>query len=121
MSEGRLHSGRPSLASAPSRLVTAPASPRMSLKIVTGILIVAATATAADWVWYTFGCQGMAAGLIHGAVLLTVLGGAVGAASGRIVRGLPIGTLAGIGGALTYYALVAVFGARAYGAGIPVA
>jgi hypothetical protein len=93
----------------------------MPLRIVTGILVVAATATAADWAWYTFGCHGMTAGVIHGAVLLTSLGGALGAASGRILRGLPVGTLAGIGGALAYYVLVAAFGERASGAAIPLA
>jgi hypothetical protein len=82
---------------------------------------VAATATLADWVWYTFGCHGIAAGVIHGALLLTAVGGALGAASGRLVRGLPIGTLAGIGGALFYFAIVATAGERAYAAAIPAA
>ena len=91
-------------------------------KIIVGILIVAALATVGDWAWDTFSvCQGMAAGVIHGAVLLTAVGGALGAASGRLLRGLPIGALAGIGGALAYYALVAAFGERAYGAAIPAA
>jgi hypothetical protein len=94
----------------------------MPLKIVTGILIVAALATLADWVWYTFDvCQGIAPGVIHGAVLLTAVGGAIGAASGRLLRGLPIGTLAGTGGALAYYAIVAAFGERTEGAAIPAA
>jgi hypothetical protein len=93
----------------------------MPLRIVAGILVVAATATVADWAWYAFGCHGIAAGLVHGAVLLTALGGALGAASGRLLRGLPVGTLAGIGGALSYYALVAAFGERAQGAAIPAA
>src|SRR5262245_59053943 len=93
----------------------------MLLKIVLGILVVAATATTADWAWYTFGCHGTAAGVVHGAVLLTSVGGALGAVSGRLLRGLPIGTLAGIGGALSYYALVAAFGERAYDAAIPAA
>lgn len=94
----------------------------MPLKIITGILVVAALATLADWVWYTFEvCRGIAAGVIHGAVLLTAVGGALGAASGRLLRGLPIGTLAGIGGALAYYVLVAAFGERAYDAAIPAA
>lgn len=92
------------------------------LKIAAGILGVAATATLGDWVWDTFdACQGMAAGLIHGAVLLTVLGGALGAASGRLLRGLPVGTLAGTGGALAYYGFVAAFGPRASEAAIPAA
>ena len=78
----------------------------MPLKIVTGILVVAAIATGADWVWYSFeACRGIAAGVIHGALVLTAVGGAIGAASGRLLRGLPIGTLAGIGGALAYYVL----------------
>ena len=94
----------------------------MPLRIITGILVVAATATVADWVWYTFDvCHGIAAGVIDGAVLLTAVGGALGAASGRFLRGLPIGTLAGIGGALAYYAFIAAFGERAYGAAIPAA
>ena len=94
----------------------------MPLKIVTGILVVAAIATIGDWAWYNLDvCQGIAAGVIHGAVLLTAVGGAIGAASGRILRGLPIGTLAGIGGALAYYAIVAAFGERAYNAAIPAA
>ncbi len=94
----------------------------MPLKIVTGILVVAATATVADWAWTTFDvCHGIAAGVIHGAVLLTVLGGALGAASGRLLRGLPVGTLAGTGGALAYYVFVAAFDERTHGAAIPVA
>ena len=94
----------------------------MPLKIVAGILVVAALATLGDWVWYSFDvCKGMTAGVIHGAVLITAVGGAIGAASGHLVRGLPIGTLAGLGGAGAYYALVAAFGARASDAAIPAA
>lgn len=94
----------------------------MPLKIVTGILVVAAIATLGDWVWYSFDvCNGMAAGVIHGAVLLTTVGGAIGAASDRLVRGLPIGTLAGIGGALAYYVLYAALGERSGDAAIPAA
>lgn len=94
----------------------------MPLKIITGVLLVAGLATLGDWVWYTFEvCRGMVAGVLHGAVLLTAVGGAIGAASGRLLRGLPIGTLAGVGGALVFYALVAVFGERAHDFAIPAA
>ena len=94
----------------------------MLLKIVAGILVVAALATLADWAWTTFEvCHGITAGVIHGAVLLTAVGGAIGAASGHLLRGLPIGTLAGIGGALSYYVFVAAFDGRTYGAEIPAA
>ena len=91
------------------------------MRILVGILLVAATATAADWIWYTFGVRhGVTAGVIHGAVLLTVVGGVLGAAARQLVRGLPIGTVAGVGGALTYF-LFALVDPRAYGPAIGVA
>jgi hypothetical protein len=90
--------------------------------IAAGVLLVAATATAGDWIWYTFGVRhSLMAGLFHGALLLTVAGGALGAGAGRPLRGLPIGTLAGVGGALVYYAIVACTDGRTYGAAIPAA
>jgi hydroxyacylglutathione hydrolase len=90
------------------------------LTTVSGILIVAAAATLADFVWYTFGVShGVLTGLVHGALLLTVVGGVLGAASGRLLKGLPIGTLAGLGGATAYYLLVAVVDPRTYGTAIP--
>ncbi len=94
---------------------------RSSFTIVAGILVVAAAATAADWIWYTFGVRhSVTAGLIHGALLLTVVGGALGAAAGQMLRGLPIGTLAGVAGALAYYAFASI-GGGAYGPAIPAA
>lgn len=85
-----------------------------------GVLIVAATATFGDFIWYTVGVRHtMTAGLIHGALLLTVVGAAIGAPSGRLVHGLPIGFVAGIGGALAYYALIVVMDSRTYGTAIP--
>ena len=90
--------------------------------LLAGILLVAAAATAADWIWYTFGVRhSLTAGVLHGALLLTVVGGVLGAAARRPLRGLPIGMLAGVGGALAYYALVALTGGGAYGAAIPAA
>jgi hypothetical protein len=59
--------------------------------------------------------------VIHGAVLLTAVGGVLGATSEHVLKGLPIGTLAGIGGALAYYAIVAAFGGGTYGTAIPAA
>ncbi len=92
------------------------------MTIFIGILLVAATATAADWIWYTFGVRHCVTnGVIHGAVLLTVVGGALGAAAGRLLRGLPIGTAAGIGGASAYFVLVALVDDRPYGTAIPAA
>ena len=66
------------------------------MTIVVGIVAVAAAATLGDFIWYTVGVQHtMVAGLVHGALLLTAVGGAIGAASDRLAKGLPIGTLAG--------------------------
>ncbi|MGH9867933.1 MAG: hypothetical protein ACREAA_07210 [Candidatus Polarisedimenticolia bacterium] len=94
----------------------------MPVKIVLWILAVAATATLADWIWYTFGVRhSLTAGVIHGAALLTIVGAALGAASGRPFRGLPIGAAAGIGGALAYYAFIVVIDDRPYGTAIPAA
>jgi hypothetical protein len=90
--------------------------------ILVGIVLVALAATALDWIWYTLGVRhGVIAGVIHGAALLTVAGGVLGAATGRALRGLPIGTLAGIGGALAYYAYAALIDERSYGPAIGVA
>ena len=94
----------------------------MVLKIGLGILAVAATATAADWIWYTFGVRHTAtAGLVHGALLLTVVGGALGTVSGHPVKGPPIGAVAGVGGALAYHVFILVVDDRPYGAAIPAA
>lgn len=90
------------------------------MTILAGILVVAAAATLGDFIWYTVGVRHtMTAGLVHGALLLTTVGAALGAASGRLVKGLPLGTLAGIGGALCYYALIVVMDSRTYGTAIP--
>lgn len=92
------------------------------MKTVAGLLLIAAVATAGDYIWYTFGVRHrMTAGIIHGAGLLTVVGAVLGMLSGRLLRGLPIGTLAGVGGALAYYLLVSVMDRRTYGTAIPAA
>ncbi len=92
------------------------------MKTILGVFLVAAVATIADSIWYTFGVRHtIAAGLVHGALLLTVVGAVLGAASGRLVKGLPIGALAGIGGAASYDVLVAVMDRRIYGSAIPAA
>lgn len=79
--------------------------------IPVSIVLVAAVATAGDYYWYTYGVRHtMVAGIMHGAVLLSAVGAALGAANGTVLRGLPIGFVAGIGGALCFYALAAVLG-----------
>jgi hypothetical protein len=89
-------------------------------KIAAGILCVALVATLADYVWYTLRVpHSVGAGLLHGAVVLTAVGAVLGLDAGRIARGLPIGALSGVGGALVYYLLVALVDRRTYGAAIP--
>lgn len=92
------------------------------MRTVAGVLFVAAAATLGDSIWYLFGVRHtIVAGLVHGALLLSVVGAVLGAASGRVLRGLPIGALAGLGGAASYSALVAVMDGRTYGTAIPAA
>ena len=90
------------------------------MNALAGTVVIAAAATFADFIWYSVGVRHtMTAGLLHGALLLAVLGGVLGAANGRLVKGLPIGALAGIGGALSYYAFILVMDSRTYGTAIP--
>jgi hypothetical protein len=82
--------------------------------VLLGIAVVALVSTLGDFVWYSFGVEHrMTAGVIHGVVLLTAVGGVLGLAAGRFVTGLPIGMAAGIGGALAYYAMAPVIGQTA--------
>jgi hypothetical protein len=90
------------------------------MNTIAGIAVIAAAATLGDLIWYTVGVRHtMTAGLLHGALLLAVLGAVLGASSGRPLKGLPIGALAGIGGALSYYGLILVMDSRTYGTAIP--
>jgi hypothetical protein len=83
-------------------------------KLITGIFIVAAVATAGDYVWYEFGVRSrMIAGILHGALLLMAVGGALGWPARRVVVGLQMGAVAGVIGALTYYASQASLGQSA--------
>lgn len=79
--------------------------------IIIGILVVAAVSTFGDYLWFSLGIDHvMTAGIVHGAALLTALGGVLGALAGRLAAGLPLGAGAGGGGALAYYALQPVIG-----------
>jgi hypothetical protein len=90
------------------------------MKIGVGILGVALVATLGDYTWYTLNVRhSVTTGIIHGAVLLTAVGAVLGLDAGRVLKGLPIGALSGIGGALIYYLLVALVDRRTYGMAIP--
>ena len=90
------------------------------MNIVAGILGVALVATLADYTWYTLQVRhSITTGIIHGAVLLTAVGAVLGLDAGRVLKGLPIGTVSGVGGALIYYLLIALVDRRTYGTAIP--
>ena len=92
------------------------------MRIVLGILGVALVATLCDYTWYTLHVRhSVMTGVVHGAVLLTAVGAVLGLDANRVLKGLPIGALAGVGGALAYYLLVAVVDRRPYGLAIPAA
>jgi rhodanese-related sulfurtransferase len=92
------------------------------MQAIAGVLVVAAAATAGDFIWYAYGVQHtMAAGLVHGALLLAAVGAVLGAARGRVLKGLPVGAIAGTSGAAAYFALVAAVDRRTYGTAIPAA
>jgi len=83
-------------------------------KLIAGILIVSAVATAGDYIWYAFGVrQTILIGVLHGALLLMSVGGALGWPAGRVVVGLEVGVGAGVVGALAYYALLGSVGGTA--------
>jgi rhodanese-related sulfurtransferase len=90
------------------------------MHIVAGIALIAAASTLGDFIWYTFGVHHTVwAAIVHGALLLTIMGAVLGSERGHIVKGLPVGAVAGIGGALFYYALVLAIDPRPYGVAIP--
>jgi hypothetical protein len=83
------------------------------IRIVQGVLIAAAVSTASDYVWYEVGvAHRMTAGILTGVVMLLAVGAALGWAAGRLVNGLWLGVVAGLIGALAYYALVPPLGAQ---------
>ena len=90
------------------------------MRILLGILGVALMATLCDYTWYTNHVpHNKGTGITYGVVLLTAVGAVLGLDAGRVLKGLPIGALAGIGGALTYYLLIAIMDKRTYGPAIP--
>lgn len=81
------------------------------LALVLGIGVVALVSTLGDYVWFEIGIgHRPAAGILHGALLLTAVGGVLGATAGRVALGAPLGAVAGVMGALAYYALAPVTG-----------
>ena len=92
------------------------------MKIVVGIFGVALVATLGDYTWYSLHVpHSIATRFLHGAVLLTAVGAALGLDAGRVVRAWPIGALSGVGGVFIYYLLIALVDRESYGSAIPAA
>ena len=92
------------------------------MRMFASVAVVAGAATLGDFVWYTAGVRHtLAAGILHGVFLLTVVGATLGASSGRLFKGLPIGALAGLGSAISYYVFIAVGDSPTYGPAITAA
>ncbi len=69
-------------------------------------VFVALVATLGDYIWFEFGVRHTAInGVIHGAVLLLAVGMVLGQQRGEIIRGSIGGILAGVAGALAFYAV----------------
>ncbi|MEX2272146.1 MAG: hypothetical protein WD690_11770 [Vicinamibacterales bacterium] len=76
-----------------------------------GAVLMALVTTAGDYVWFEFGVRHTPlAGILHGIVLMGVLGAFLGSLSRRIALGAIGGVAAGVIGALTFYALWRVLG-----------
>jgi hypothetical protein len=81
------------------------------INLLVGILFVAAVATFGDYVWFEVGIRHRpTAGALHGAVLLGSVGIVLGWLNKRVLAGLIGGILAGVGGAVAYYALASFGG-----------
>ena len=74
-------------------------------------VFVALVATIGDYVWFEFGVRHTALnGVIHGAVLLLAVGLVLGQQKGELIRGCLGGILAGVAGALAFYAVSSAMG-----------
>jgi hypothetical protein len=76
------------------------------VKAILGTLIVAGVSTASDYTWFEFGVHhSVWTGVVTGAVMLMAVGGVIGWAGRRISAGLWLGLVAGVLGALAYFAM----------------
>ena len=80
-------------------------------RLAIGIVIVAAVSTLGDYIWYEYGVRHrMTFGILHGALMLMSVGGALGWPARRVAYGLAIGVGAGVLSALAYYAMQPALG-----------
>jgi hypothetical protein len=80
-------------------------------KLVIGVILVAFVAAFGDYIWYEYGVRHrMIVGILHGALMLMSVGGALGWPANRVTSGLGVGVAAGVLGALSYYAMEPALG-----------
>lgn len=76
-----------------------------------GALLLAAVTTAGDYAWFEFGIRhNPVAGVLHGVVMMGSLGAVLGWQARRLGLGILGGIVAGVAGALMFYALWRVLG-----------
>lgn len=84
------------------------------VKAILGTLIVAAVSTASDYTWFEFGVRhSVWTGVATGAVMLMAVGGVIGWSGRRLPAGLWLGIVAGVLGALAYFAMQPTVGRTA--------
>jgi len=84
------------------------------VKAILGTLIVAAVSTASDYTWFEFGVRhSVWTGVVTGAVMLMAVGGVIGWAGRKLAAGLWLGVVAGVLGALAYFAMEPSLGRNA--------
>lgn len=76
------------------------------IKAILGTLIVAGVSTASDYVWFEVGVRDTFwTGVATGAVILMAVGGVIGWTARKVGAGLWLGIVAGVLGALVYFAV----------------
>ena len=76
-----------------------------------GALLLAAVTTAGDYAWFEFGIRhNPVSGVLHGIVMMGSLGAVLGWQARRLGLGIVGGIVAGVAGALMFYALWRVLG-----------
>lgn len=83
----------------------------MVITLLSRVVFVALVATVGDFIWFEYGVRHTAVhGVLHGAGLLLAVGLVLGHQTGRWIRGALGGVVAGVAGALAFYAVVGALG-----------
>ena len=83
----------------------------MVTSYVARTVFVALVATIGDFIWFEYGVRHTAVhGVLHGAGLLLAVGLVIGQQTGQFIKGALGGVIAGVSGALAFYAVAQPFG-----------